>query len=52
MQQNQAVEVFAQQFAQLPFEQQTAQQITTSVKTTVMNVKDHVVDGTIIKQIM
>lgn len=49
MQQNQAVEVFAQQFAQLPFEQQTAQQITTSVKTTVMNVKDHVVDGTIIK---
>jgi len=49
MQQNQAVEVFAQQFAQLPFEQQTAQQITTSVKTTVMNVKDHPVDGTIIK---
>lgn len=49
MQQNQAVEVFAQQFAQLPFEQQTTQQITTSVKTTVMNIKDHVVDGTIIK---
>ncbi|WP_312125984.1 YhgE/Pip domain-containing protein [Lysinibacillus boronitolerans] len=49
MQQNQAVEVFAQQFAQLPFEQQTAQQITTSVKTTVMNVKDHVVDWTIKK---
>lgn len=49
MQQNQAVEVFAQQFAQLPFEQQTAQQITASVKTTVMNVKDHVVDGSIIK---
>ncbi|WP_342546303.1 ABC transporter permease [Lysinibacillus sp. FSL K6-4013] len=49
MQQNQAVEVFAQQFAQLPFEQQTAQQITTSVKTTVMNVKDHPVDGTIVK---
>lgn len=49
MQQNQAVEVFAQQFAQLPFEQQAAQQITTSVKTTVMNVKDHPVDGTIIK---
>lgn len=49
MQQNQAVEVFAQQFAQLPFEQQTALQITTSVKTTVMNVKDHPVDGTIIK---
>ncbi len=49
MQQNQAVEAFAQQFAQLPFEQQTAQQITTSVKTTVMNVKDHAVDGTIVK---
>ena len=45
MQQNQAVEAFAQQFAQLPFEQQ----ITTSVKTTVMNVKDHAVDGTIVK---
>ncbi|UNT54049.1 YhgE/Pip domain-containing protein [Lysinibacillus capsici] len=49
MQQNQAVAVFAQQFAQLPFEQDTAQQITTSVKTTVMNVKDHPVDGTIVK---
>jgi len=49
MQQNQAVAVFAQQFAQLPFEQHTAQQITTSVKTTVMNVKDHPVDGTIVK---
>ncbi|MED4700022.1 ABC transporter permease [Lysinibacillus capsici] len=49
MQQNQAVAVFAQQFAQLPFEQHAAQQITTSVKTTVMNVKDHPVDGTIVK---
>ncbi|WP_341302506.1 ABC transporter permease [Lysinibacillus sp. FSL H8-0500] len=49
MQQNQAIEVFSQQFAQLPFEQHTAQQITTSVKTTVMNVKDHAVDGTIVK---
>jgi len=49
LQQNQAIEVFSQQFAQLPFEQNTSQQINASVKTTVMTVKDHAVDATIIK---
>ncbi|WP_155593771.1 YhgE/Pip domain-containing protein [Lysinibacillus cavernae] len=49
MQQNQAIEVFSQQFTQLPFEQNTAQQISASVKTTVMNVKAHAVDSTIVK---
>ncbi|MGG2074425.1 ABC transporter permease [Lysinibacillus irui] len=49
MQQNQAIEVFSQQFAKLPFEQNTAQQITASVKTTVMTVKDHAIESTIVK---
>ncbi|WP_025115005.1 YhgE/Pip domain-containing protein [Lysinibacillus fusiformis] len=49
LQQNQAIEVFSQKFAQLPFEQNTSQQINESVKTTMMTVKDHAVDATIIK---
>ena len=49
LQQNQAIEVFSQQFAQLPFEQNTSQQVNASVKTTVMTVKDHAVAATIIK---
>ncbi|WKT78692.1 YhgE/Pip domain-containing protein [Lysinibacillus fusiformis] len=49
LQQNQAIDVFSQQFAQLPFEQNTSQQINASVKTTIMTVKDHAVDATIIK---
>ncbi|MEK5231664.1 ABC transporter permease [Lysinibacillus sp. FSL K6-0232] len=49
LQQNQAIEAFSQQIAQLPFEQNTAQQITASVKTTMMNVKAHAADETILK---
>lgn len=49
LQQNQAIEVFSQQFAQLPFEQKTSQQINASVQTTVMTIKDHTVDATIVK---
>ncbi|MDM5350431.1 ABC transporter permease [Lysinibacillus sphaericus] len=49
LQQNQAIEVFSQQFAQLPFEQNTSQQINASVHTTMMSIKDHAVDATILK---
>ncbi|MED4887366.1 ABC transporter permease [Lysinibacillus fusiformis] len=49
LQQNQAIEVFSQQFAQLPFEQKTSKQINASVQTTVMTIKDHTVDATIVK---
>ncbi|ACA39806.1 ABC transporter permease [Lysinibacillus sphaericus] len=49
LQQNQAIEVFSQQFAQLPFEQKTSQQINASVHTTMMSIKDHAVDATILK---
>lgn len=49
LQQNQAIEVFSQQFAQLPFEQNTSQQINESVQTTMKTVKDHAVDATIVK---
>ncbi|MFU8648577.1 YhgE/Pip domain-containing protein [Lysinibacillus sp. RSDA_15] len=49
LQQNQAIEIFSQQFAQLPFEQKTSQQINASVHTTMMSIKDHAVDATILK---
>ncbi|QIC49344.1 ABC transporter permease [Lysinibacillus sphaericus] len=49
LQQNQAIEVFSQQFAQLPFEQNTSQQINASVHTTMMSIKDHAVNATILK---
>lgn len=49
LQQNQAIEVFSQQFAQLPFEKNTSQQINASVQTTMMSIKDHAVDATILK---
>ncbi len=49
LQQNQAIEVFSQQFALLPFEQNTSQQINASVQTTMKTVKDHAVDATIVK---
>lgn len=49
LQQGKIIEAFSQKFSQLPMEQNTAQQINKAVATTIMSVKDHAINSTIMK---
>ncbi len=49
LQQGKIIEAFSQKSSQLPMEQNTAQQINKAVATTIMSVKDHAINSTIMK---